>query len=121
MSKVKLKSVVRNNPSFPTNGFTTKSYKNTNHKTLNDSFESNGFTYNIWLSENQCNQMGYVVTNKSNHTYTVNRYGDKSEIYNISQTDYFKLKRKNQKNKSTQLTQLERIERLEKLVVELSE
>lgn len=124
MSKIKLTSVVKNNPSFPTNGFTEKPYKNTNYHTLNDSYKKNGFTHNIWLSKNQSLRVGLKVIDSDNPTYTVDRFGNQSEIFNISQTNYFKPKRKTQKKvttKPTQITQLERIERLEKLVVELYE
>jgi antirestriction protein ArdC len=119
MSKVKLNQTVRENPMYPKNGITQKSYKNTNYHTLNESYENNEYIYNVWVTEKQCESVGVSVTDRSNQTHTVDRFGNQTEIFNISQTDFMKPRKK--KSVSSKPTQLQRIETLEKLVHHLLE
>jgi len=119
MSKTKLNQTVKENPMYPKNGVTQKSYKNTNHHTLNESYESNGYIHNVWVTEKQCESVGVSVTDRSNQTHTVDRFGKQTEIFNISQTDFMKPRKK--KSVSCKPTQLQRIETLEKLVHNLLE
>lgn len=119
MSKTKLNQTVRENPSYPKNGVTQKSYKNTNHHTLNESYEINGYIHNVWVTEKQCEKIGVSVIDRNNQTYTVDRFGKQTEIFNISQTDFMKPRKK--KSVSGKPTQLQRIEILEKLVHTLVE
>lgn len=123
MSKLGLTSLIKQNPNTPTNGYTNDSYRNTNVDSLNESFIKNSYPYNIWLTENQCGKFSINVVDKNNPSFTVDRFGKKSIVYNISQTDFIKpiVSRKivrgsrDYKNK----TQLQRIEDLEKIVNEL--
>ena len=119
MSKIKLKQTVRENPSYPKNGVTQKSYKNTNHHTLNESYETNGYIHNVWVTEKQCENIGVRVTDRNHQTHTIDRFGNQTEIFNISQTDFMKPRKK--KSVSNKPTQLQRIETLEKLVHHLLE
>ena len=124
MTKIKLQTLVKQKVSFPTNGYTQQPYQNTNYHNLNKSVTKNKFPHNIWMSENQCIKMGITVIDKNNPSQTIDRFGNTSKIFNISQTDFIKptvkkvVKRKSP-TKTIQTTQLQRIERLEKLVVEL--
>ena len=123
MSIVKLKSVIKENKPYPINGVTTKPYKNNNHLNLNDSFRKNEFEYNIWLSEKQCESLGITLIDKLNPSYTISRWGVKNEIFNISQTDFFKPKRKKSVSKPKVVKSLPsdeiRIEMLERMVINL--
>ena len=73
------------------------------------------------MSENQCIKMGITVIDKNNPSQTIDRFGNTSKIFNISQTDFIKptVKKVVKRKPTTKTTQLQRIERLEKLVVEL--
>ena len=95
----KLQTLVKVKPSYPINGFTSKNYKNSNFKTLNDSCEKNGYEYNIWFSENQCNRSGLKLIDRK-PTYTMDRRGYTFKVYNISQTDYKLPIKKQPKKKS---------------------
>ena len=130
MSRVKLQSLIRENNQYPINGFTSKPYKNTNHHNLNDSFKKKGFVYNIWLSENQCERMKIKLIDKSNPSHTIGKNGEEFKIYNISQTDFIKPKRKKSISKPKVVKQTpslsltpssndKRIEMLEKMVIHL--
>jgi len=119
MSKIKLKQTVIENSSYPKNGVTQKSYKNTNYHTLNESYENNGYIHNVWVTEKQCESVGVSVTDRSNQTHTIDRFGNQTEVFNISQTDFMKPRKK--KSVSSKPTQLQRIEILEKLVNTLLE
>lgn len=123
MTKTKLQSLVEEKISYPINGFTQQPYKNSNHHNLNESYKKNGFTHNIWMSENQCMKMGITVIDKNNPSHTIGRYGDESKVFNISQTNYIKstVKKVVVKKSTTQSTQLQRIEKLEEMVVKLYE
>lgn len=123
MSKVKLQSLLKENKPYPINGYTSTPYKNQNHHNLNESFEENGFEYNIWVSEKQCERLSIKLIDKDNPSYTLNRWGDESKIYNISQTDFIKPKRKKSVSKpkieKSLPSDIKRIEILEKMVIHL--
>ena len=121
MTKIKLQTLVKQKVSFPTNGYTQQPYQNTNYHNLNKSVTKNKFPHNIWMSENQCIKMGITVIDKNNPSQTIDRFGNTSKIFNISQTDFIKptVKKVVKRKPTTKTTQLQRIERLEKLVVEL--
>ena len=121
MTKIKLQTIVKQKVSFPTNGYTQQPYQNTNLHNLNKSVTTNKFPHNIWMSENQCIKMGITVIDKNNPSQTIDRFGNTSKIFNISQTDFIKptVKKVVKRKPTTKTTQLQRIERLEKLVVEL--
>lgn len=93
MSK-KLQTLIKENKPYPINGYTSNPYQNQNHHNLNESFKNNGFEYNIWVSEKQCERLGINLIDKNNPSYTVGRWGEENEIFNISQTDFIKPKRK---------------------------
>lgn len=92
MSKVKLKETVRENPTYPKNGVTQKSYKNTNYHTLSKSYKDNRYISNVWVTENQCEKIGVMVIDRNNLTHTVDRFGKQTKIFNISQTDFMNKK-----------------------------
>lgn len=129
MSKVKLQSLLKENKGYPINGYTSKSYQSQNHHNLNESFEKNGFEYNIWLSEKQCERMKIKLIDKSNPSHTVGKNGEEFKIYNISQTDFIKPKRKKSVSnpkvvnptptKPSTSSKDIRIEMLEKMVIHL--
>lgn len=123
----KLQRLVKENHSYPTNGFTNTNYKNINYHTLNESCKKNRFKYNIWFSENQCMKSGLQLIDKT-PTHTVDIKGNTFKVYNISQTDY-KLPVKKQVKKKTVSNPKEeiqvvqnndlKIQILEKLVINL--
>jgi hypothetical protein len=122
MSRIKLQSLLKEKKQYPINGYTSKPYRYQNHHNLNESFNKNGFEYNIWLSENQCERLGIKVIDKSHPSYTIGRNGEEFKIYNISQTDFIEPKRK----KSVSKPKVEkpssdemRIQMLEKMVIHL--
>jgi len=119
MSKVKLRETINENPTYPKNGITQKPYKKTNYKTLNESYQQNGYTHNVWVTEKQCERVNVKVIDKNQKVHIVDRFGNKTDIFNISQTDFMKPKVK--KSISGKQTQLQRIETLEKLVHHLLE
>lgn len=123
MSSLKrLKSLQRENKPYPINGYTSKPYQYQNHHNLNDSFEENGFEYNIWLSENQCERMKIKLIDKSHPSYTIGKSGEEFKIYNISQTDFIKPKRKKSVSKPKVVKPSSdemRIQMLEKMVIHL--
>ncbi len=103
MSRKKLQQTVTNNPIHPTNGMTQKGYKNTNKDTLNTSFGSNSYNHNVWGTEKQYNRVGVSVIKKGETTNIVDRFGKETEIFNISQTDFFtNSKKKSVSSKASQ-------------------
>lgn len=123
----KLQRLVKENHSYPTNGFTNTNYKNTNYHTLNESCKTNDYTYNIWFSENQCMKRGLQLIDKT-PTHTVDRKGNTFKVYNISQTDYKLPVKKQVKEKTVSNPKEEiqvvqnndlKIQILEKLVINL--
>lgn len=122
MSK-KLQNLIKQNKGYPINGYTSKPYQSQNHHNLNMSFNKNGFQHNIWLSEKQCERLGIKLIDKNNPSYTISRWGEENEIFNISQTDFIKPKRKKSVSKpkieKSLQSDIKRIEMLEKMVIHL--
>lgn len=127
MNRIKIETLIKEKKQYPINGFTQKPYKSQNYHNLNDSKVKNGFEHNIWLSENQCERLGVKLIEKDNPSYTVGRFGEENKIFNISQTDFIKPKRKKSVTEpkveklipSTPSSDEKRIEMLEIMVLHL--
>jgi len=110
----KIKELLRKKPKSPTNGLTHKPYRKSNEFNLNESFILNEYKYNIWLSEKQCEKIGTQIIDR-NPSIVIDRFGNQTEVYNISQTNYLKSTQR-KKVISSKPTQTERIEKLEDLI-----